>query len=150
MATQGTGCDSFLIAHVTLPMKNRALLPAFLCVMALLGGCAGLGSRFEGPASAEAESAITQVREYYSNGQYGSVIRTVATSGELASAPTSMRIEAYKLQAFSYCVRDFPQLCEDTFVRILQLDPSFTLAPNEAGHPQWGPVFQSAQARASR
>lgn len=136
--------------QIIMPTKNRAVLPVLLCVLALLGGCTGLSSKSEAPASAEAESVMSQVREYYSSGQYGSVIRTVATSGELASAPTPMRIEAFKLQAFSYCVRDFAQLCEDTFVRILQLDSSFALAPNEAGHPQWGPVFQSAQARAGK
>ncbi|OZI15900.1 hypothetical protein CAL18_18190 [Bordetella genomosp. 7] len=130
-------------------MNNRVVLPALLCVVALLAGCAGMGAS-EGPASPAAESAMNHVREQYAAGQYGGVIRTVAVSGDIATAPKSLRIEAYKLQAFSYCVRDFAQLCEDTFVRILQLDPGFTLAPNEAGHPQWGPVFQAAQARAGK
>lgn len=107
-----------------------------------------MGSGFERPPSQAAQDTMAQVRQNYTAGQYGSVIRTVATSGDIAEAPESMRIEAYKLQAFSYCVRNYAQLCEDTFVRILQLDEDFTLAPNEAGHPQWGPVFKSAQARA--
>ena len=107
-----------------------------------------MGSALEGPPSQAAQDTMAQVRQQYASGQYGTVIRTVATSGEIATAPKSMRIEAYKLQAFSYCVRNYAQLCEDTFVRILQLDSAFTLAPNEAGHPQWGPVFKAAQARA--
>ncbi len=129
-------------------MKTRAFLPSLLCLLVFLGGCAGMGSGFEGPPSQAAQDTMAQVRQQYAAGQYGTVIRTVATSGDIASAPKSMRIEAYKLQAFSYCVRNYAQLCEDTFVRILQLDSGFTLAPNEAGHPQWGPVFKAAQARA--
>ncbi|MDM9561934.1 MULTISPECIES: TssQ family T6SS-associated lipoprotein [Bordetella] len=131
-------------------MKTRAFLPPLLCLLITLGGCAGLGSSLEGPPSQAAQDALAEVKQQYAAGQYGSVIRTVATSGDIAAAPKSLRIEAYKLQAFSYCVRNYAQLCEDTFVRILQLDSAFVLAPNEAGHPQWGPVFKSAQARAGR
>ncbi|OZI41623.1 TssQ family T6SS-associated lipoprotein [Bordetella genomosp. 4] len=128
-------------------MKTRAFLPISLCILALLGGCAGMGKLSEGPPSQAAQDALAQVQQQYSAGQYGTVIRTVATSDDIATAPKSLRIEAYKLQAFSYCVRNYAQLCEETFVRILQIDSDFTLAPNEAGHPQWGPVFTSAQAR---
>ena len=132
-------------------MKIRAHLPSLLCVLTLLGGCSGLGlSSQEGPPSQAAQNALAQVQQQYSAGQYGTVIRTVATSDDIAAAPKSLRIEAYKLQAFSYCVRKYSQLCEETFVRILQLDSDFTLAPNEAGHPQWGPVFTSAQARVGK
>lgn len=127
-------------------MKTRAFLPPLICVLALLAGCAGLGFG-EKPPTQAAQEALAQVRQQYSSGQYGSVIRTVATSDDIATAPRSLRIEAYKLQAFSYCVRDYAQLCEETFIRILQIDSDFVLAPNEAGHPQWGPVFRSAKAK---
>jgi hypothetical protein len=88
------------------------------------------------------------VRSEYAAGNYGDVIRIVATSAPLAEAPDDVRIEALKLQAFSYCVTKYTQLCEDGFVRILRIEPSFVLAPNEAGHPLWGPVFKQAQAAA--
>ena len=127
-------------------MKTRALLPSLLCALTILGGCAGI-QQSEAPPTQAAQDALALVQQQYSAGQYGSVIRTVATSDDLATAPKALRIEAYKLQAFSYCVRDYPQLCEETFERILQIDSHFTLAPNEAGHPQWGPVFKAAQAQ---
>lgn len=127
-------------------MNIRASLPITLCALALLGGCAGM-SLPEAPPSQAAQDALAQVQQQYSAGQYGSVIRTVATSDDLATAPKALRVEAYKLQAFSYCVRNYPQLCEETFVRILQIDSDFSLAANEAGHPQWGPVFTSAQSK---
>lgn len=127
-------------------MNTRALLPTSLCILALLGGCAGLGIA-EAPPSQAAQDALTQLQEQYSAGQYGVVIRAVATSDDIATAPTSLRVEAYKLQAFSYCVRDYPHLCEETFVRILQIKPDFNLAPTEAGHPQWSPAFTAAQTK---
>jgi hypothetical protein len=129
-------------------MNTRALLPVSLCVVALLSGCAGINIA-EAPPSPAAQAALARIQEQYSAGQYGAVIRSVATSDEIQSAPDSLKIEAYKLQAFSYCVRDYPQLCEETFVRILQMDSDFALAPAEAGHPQWGPVFDAAKAKAS-
>src|SRR3546814_11317926 len=105
-------------------MKTRAFLSPMLCLLMFLGVCAGLGAGIESPSSQAAQDTMNQVRQQYAAGQYGTVIRTVATSDDIATAPKSMRIEAYKLQAFSYCVRNYAQLCEDTFVRLLQLDKS--------------------------
>jgi hypothetical protein len=117
-------------------MKKFFFLPVSLAA-ALAAGCASTGGA--------AQQALSQVREQYAAGDYGDVVRTVATSQALAQAPEDTRIEALKLQAFSYCVTNYTRLCEDGFVRILRMDPSFTLAPNEAGHPLWGPAFRRAQ-----
>ncbi|MFY3683674.1 TssQ family T6SS-associated lipoprotein [Achromobacter xylosoxidans] len=132
-------------------MKIR-LLCNLLGSSFVLAGCAGLP-----PASApdraptpQALEQLQQVRDQYSAGHYGEVIRGVARSDELAASSKAVRIEAYKLQAFSYCVSRYAQLCEDSFSRILQIDPNFELAPNEAGHPVWGPVFQRAKSQAAK
>ncbi|AVG42192.1 TssQ family T6SS-associated lipoprotein [Achromobacter insolitus] len=131
-------------------MKIR-VLSSLLGLLALLAGCAGITSKQpEAPPTAEALDQLQQVRDKYSAGRYGEVIRAVATSDALATSSKAVRIEAYKLQAFSYCVSKYPQLCEDSFARILALDPTFELAPNEAGHPVWGPVFQRARAQATK
>ena len=130
-------------------MKIR-LLSSLLGATVLLAGCAGISSQPESPPSAEALAQLQQVRDTYGAGRYGEVIRTVATSDALASSTKAVRVEAYKLQAFSYCVSRYAQLCEDSFARILALDPSFELAPNEAGHPSWGPVFQRARNQAAK
>ena len=63
------------------------------------------------------------------------VIRRVARSDELAAAPKAVRIEAFKLQAFSYCVSNYTQLCEDAFVRILHLDPVSRWRPTKPDIP---------------
>ncbi|MGS1008392.1 TssQ family T6SS-associated lipoprotein [Achromobacter anxifer] len=114
-----------------------------LSTLALLAACAST-------PSPQAVDALQQARDEYAASRFGAVVRTVATSDALATAPTPMRVEALKLQAFSYCVTNYRQLCEDSFARILQLQPSFQLAPNEAGHPLWGPAFQAAQASQTR
>jgi hypothetical protein len=121
-------------------MKKSPILP-LLATAALAAGCASSHN----PAGQQAQQALRQVRDQYMAGDYGDVIRTVATSDQFADAPQATLVEALKLQAFSYCLTRYTQLCEDDFVRILRMDPSFQLAPNEAGHPLWGPAFQHAR-----
>src|SRR3546814_17798550 len=117
-------------------MKTRAFLSPLLCLLVFLGGCSSMGSSFEGPPSQAAQDTIAQVRQQYAAGQYGTVIRTVATSGDLATAPKSLRIQASKLQAFTYCVSHYTPLCEDPFVHILKVDSAFTQPPNQPAPPQ--------------
>ncbi|ARP78326.1 TssQ family T6SS-associated lipoprotein [Bordetella genomosp. 6] len=120
---------------------------ALLGCAILLAGCAGPAAEHAGDATGgQAERELRQIRQSYSAGAYGDVIRQVAHADALAQAPQAMRIEAWKLQAFSYCVTDHQVLCEAGFRRILQADRTFMLEPNEAGHPQWGPVFERARA----
>ncbi|MDR6604928.1 hypothetical protein J2732_005966 [Achromobacter deleyi] len=131
-------------------MKIR-FLSSLLGASLMLAGCAGLPSgQPEAPATPEALTQLQQIRDAYGTGRYGEVIRGVATSDALAASPRAMRVEAYKLQAFSYCVTRYAQLCQDSFARILALDPTFELAPNEAGHPSWGPAFQRARTQAGK
>lgn len=143
--------DSVSPHHPT-PLKSMKIrnLSGMLGLSALVAGCAGTPALPETPPTTEALQQLQQVRDQYSAGHYGEVIRSVATSDALASSSKAVRIEAYKLQAFSYCVTRYTQLCEDSFARILSLDPNFELAANEAGHPAWGPAFQRARAQAAK
>lgn len=118
-------------------MMKKSLIPVFLAAAAAIAGCSTTD-----PA---ARQALDDVRQQYLAGDYGGVIRTVATSDTLAKGPDDTRVEALKLQAYSYCLTQYTQLCEDGFVRILRIEPSFQLPPTEAGHPMWGPVFKRAQ-----
>lgn len=98
------------------------------------------------PTQTAVQAELEQVENDYDAGKYGDVIRHVAESGILATSPDDVRIESLKLQAFSYCVSGYQQLCTDSFTRILQIDSRFNLKPNELGHPVWGPAFQKAKA----
>lgn len=121
---------------------------ALMSAVVVLAGCATNTTPPSPPrvATQEARDQLQQVRDAYNAGRYGDVIRQVATSDALHQSTDEIRIESLKLQAFSYCLGNYRQLCEDGFHRILQLQPSFTLSPSEAGHPQWGPVFRQAKA----
>ena len=96
-------------------------------------------------ATAAQQQAIASLRQTYAEGRFGDVIRQSARSAELRSAPTAIRVEALKLEAFSYCVTNHRALCEQQFTRILALDPQFELAGAERGHPQWQPAFDAAR-----
>ncbi|OZI63162.1 TssQ family T6SS-associated lipoprotein [Bordetella genomosp. 11] len=121
---------------------------AVLGLAAALAACSAPTTAPSPPAapSQAAVDALARVRQSYQSGAYGDVIRTVATSDALATAPTDMRVESLKLQAFSYCVTGYRVLCEDDFTRILNLDPGFELSAAEIGHPLWGPAFRRAKA----
>ncbi len=110
-----------------------------------LAACTGPKIAAELPPTPAAQQALERVQTDYRAGRYGDVIRYVAKSDDLASAPTSVEIPALKLQAFSYCVSNYPQLCQDAFARILDLDPGFKLTPAEIGHPIWGPAYKRAK-----
>src|SRR5215471_1142442 len=57
----------------------------------------------------------------------------------------SDRVRAHKYLAFIHCASSRVQQCRDEFKKALDLDPSFDLRENEAGHPIWGPVFRSVK-----
>ena len=55
------------------------------------------------------------------------------------------RVRAHKYLAFIHCASNRVPQCRDEFKKALDLDPSFDLRENEAGHPIWGPVFRSVK-----
>lgn len=59
----------------------------------------------------------------------------------------SDRVRAHKYLAFIHCASSRIPQCRDEFKKALDLDPSFELRENEAGHPIWGPVFRSVKAK---
>lgn len=60
------------------------------------------------------------------------------------------RVQAHKYLAFIACVSSQQLTCREEFAIALELDPNFELAPAEAGHPIWGPMFKSIKAKQTR
>ncbi|HEX2198913.1 MAG TPA: TssQ family T6SS-associated lipoprotein, partial [Burkholderiales bacterium] len=58
----------------------------------------------------------------------------------------SDRVNAHKHVAFIHCASDRERACRDEFRRALRVNPDLELAPAEAGHPIWGPIFRSVKA----
>lgn len=57
------------------------------------------------------------------------------------------QVTAHKYLAFIDCSTHLTKRCRIEFKEALEIDPSFTLAPAEAGHPVWGPIFITEKAR---
>jgi len=55
------------------------------------------------------------------------------------------RVVAHKYLAFIHCALGREAECRNEFRMALAIQPSFRLAPAEAGHPRWGPAFDSVK-----
>ena len=83
----------------------------------------------------------------YEDGNYAEASRLLQSSLDQGLSGKSDQVRAHKYLAFIHCVSGREQRCRDEFRAALKIDPSFELAPNEVGHPIWGPAFRSAKSR---
>jgi hypothetical protein len=132
------------------PMRRNAARSAVslsaLAVALLTAGCAALGVDGSGDA---AERRLAEGIAHYDQGDYVAAIRTLMTADEIWRGPLQTQVTARKYVAFSHCLSERPQLCRQSFAELLRLQPDFRLAPAEAGHPQWGKVFEQARREAA-
>jgi Tfp pilus assembly protein PilF len=56
------------------------------------------------------------------------------------------QVTAHKYLAFIHCSLGRTGACREEFRKALAIDPAMDLAPAEAGHPTWGPIFRSVKA----
>lgn len=140
---------------------------AALCVLLALGGCAQLSSLklpwpsssatpapaarrgadrprpAPAPAAEEPQTSAALHAEglrLYRAGEYDAAIARFAA----VQSPPSLRVQALKHMAFSYCITDRLSDCERAFRQALAISPGFRLTPAEQGHPVWDPVFAKA------
>lgn len=122
-----------------------------LALCALLAGCetapvkqmsTDIKSIFETP---KGDSQLAAGIRSYEEGNYDLAQRQL--QGALKAGLNSFgEIKAHKYLAFINCASGRESRCREEFRKVLWLDPNFTLAPAEAGHPIWGPVFRSVKA----
>jgi Tfp pilus assembly protein PilF len=117
-------------------------------LLALLAGCVvppnstpGLMDVSERPA----EKALLAGMRAYDDGQYpqAETLLNQALTAGLASPKD--RAAAHKYLAFIFCTSNRVPACEAQFRAARGDDPGFALSKAEAGHPQWGPVYQRVQ-----
>lgn len=145
---------------------SRPVSVAALSLLLLTAGCASVQPWADAPPSPAADEAaearqveetrrmtipgrerLAQGIERYEAGDFVGAIRTLHAP-EIERADTATRVEAGKYLAFVYCVTERHALCRQAFDHVLSIDPLFRLAPAEAGHPLWGPVFMQAREAA--
>jgi Tfp pilus assembly protein PilF len=81
----------------------------------------------------------------YEDGDYAESARSLQTAID-HGLPSPQRARAHKYLAFIHCVSNREQLCREEFRKALAEDPTLELAPAEAGHPIWGPIFRAVKA----
>jgi hypothetical protein len=130
--------------NITRLLSRTAALAAAMSMTA----CASLGGpAADGPGS-EAQQRLAEGIAQFDQGDYVTAIRTLLTSDEIWRASLATQVTARKYVAFSHCLSDRPRLCKQSFAELLRMAPDFRLAAAEAGHPQWGAVFEQARREA--
>src|SRR4051812_34167640 len=127
----------------------RALTGA--AALALLGACASepvrnvqtkMQSLFQ---SSKGEQALAAGLKQYEEGEYAGAAKNLRAAIDRGLSNSDL-VNAYKHLAFIDCASNRERQCRDEFRQALAIDPTLELAPAEAGHPVWGPIFRSLKA----
>ena len=117
-------------------------------LLVLLAGCVvppssrpGLMDVSERPA----EKALLTGMRAYEDGQYPQAEALLNQALTTGLASPKDRAAAHKYLAFIFCTSNRVPACEAQFRAARTDDPAFALSKAEAGHPQWGPVYQRVQ-----
>jgi len=122
-------------------MGTRRWLVSWLVVTSLItSGCALFGSN-------RGEEELQFGVRAYEDGELAYSSKLLQASLDAGLRGTSDRVRAHKYLAFIHCASNRVPQCRDEFRKALDLDSSFDLRENEAGHPVWGPVFRSVKAK---
>jgi Tfp pilus assembly protein PilF len=90
-------------------------------------------------------SALSAGLKLYEAGEYEESAKNLQGALELG-VPEKDRVRAHKYLAFIHCSSNRVGQCRDEFRKALAVDPELDLAPAEAGHPVWGPIFRSVKS----
>ena len=81
----------------------------------------------------------------YEEAEYEIAVKNLNSALNLGLSARGDMAKAYKYLAFVDCTSGRMTSCRAQFRNALDVDPNFELAPAEAGHPIWGPVFRSVK-----
>jgi hypothetical protein len=94
-----------------------------------------------------ARTTLERAQQAYDDGDYAKAINTLKSGGVsvFEGAEPATRLDAMKLEAFSYCVANQIAECRTQFRKVLDAFPTFDLSVAERKHPVWGPAFEAAK-----
>jgi len=81
----------------------------------------------------------------YERGEYDDAAKSLNASLDHGLLSKTEQSTARKYLAFVDCVSNREAQCRDEFRKAIEIDPGFELAPAEAGHPIWGPIYRSVR-----
>jgi hypothetical protein len=123
-------------------MAGHRWLPSLLVLVSLTtSGCASLFGSNQG------EDELQFGIRAYEDGELAYSAKLLQAGLDAGLRYKSDRVRAHKYLAFIHCASSRLPQCRDEFKKALDLDSSFDLRENEAGHPIWGPVFRSVKTR---
>ena len=93
----------------------------------------------------EAQARYHQGLNAYRENRHDTALNDLSQAVSSGQLRTSDAINARKHIAFIHCTRGRELQCREQFQAILKESPNFDLAPNEANHPQWGPIWRSTK-----
>ena len=108
---------------------------AVAATLAFLTGCAYLPLK-------KGEQMLSAGIKNYEEGNYKKAAKNLQDSLDAGLSNKNDQVKAHKYMAFIHCASGRQSQCRDSFKKALEINPDFKLAPAEAGHPIWGPVFQ--------
>lgn len=114
-------------------------------LIALLAACAQLQHLL--PLS-KGRSALSEGIRLYDDGQHAAAAKSLQSAIDQGLSDGE-RANAYKHLAFIHCSSGRPAPCRDEFRKALSADAALELAPAEAGHPVWGPIFKAVKDEAA-
>jgi Tfp pilus assembly protein PilF len=123
-------------------MRLAALTLAGLLALA---GCASTKPLLELIQPSKGASALSTGLREYENGEYPEAARNLQGAIDLGLSDRE-RANAHKHLAFIHCSSGRERGCREEFRKALSVDPGLELAPAEAGHPVWGPIFSALKA----
>lgn len=91
------------------------------------------------------QAALSAGLKQYEDGEYAASLKSLLSAIDQGLGESD-RVTAHKHVAFIHCASNRERQCRDEFRKALAVDPAMDLAPEEAGHPVWGPVFRSVKA----
>lgn len=101
-------------------------------------------SASEKTARSAADRKLTRGITHYEEGEHKQALPEL--QGALDEGLSAQgQVKAHKYLAFIHCAAKREKQCQAEFTMALEIDPSFDLAPAEAGHPVWGKVFRQVK-----
>jgi Tfp pilus assembly protein PilF len=112
---------------------------ASLLVYLVMSGCATFSSK--------GETELGFGIRAFEDGEHAYATKLLQLSLDSGLRGASNRVRAHKYLAFIHCASSRMQQCRDEFKKALEIDSSFDLRDDEAGHPIWGPAFRSVKPK---
>jgi hypothetical protein len=131
----------------------KSCLPALAFTLLMVAGCTtpqpapDPAPQPERLSQQVARTTLERAQQAYDEGDYAKAVSTLKSGGVSVfdGADANTRLEAMKLEAFSYCVANQIPECRAQFRKLLDTFPTFDLSVAERKHPVWGPAFEAAK-----